>query len=119
MKMREPLKKSGRVLPHIVPLPTQVVEILRQIHAVTGPTGPVFKSVSRRRGKNGSSRYISNNTMNSALRALGYDTQTDITGHGFRAMARTLIRERLGRSEERRVGKECVSTCRSLWSPYH
>src|SRR3546814_3102887 len=26
---------------------------------------------------------------------------------------------RLGRSEERRVGKECVSTCRSRWSPYH
>lgn len=100
MKMREPLKKSGRVPPHIVPLPTQVVEILRQIHAVTGPTGPVFKSVSRRRGKNGYSRYISNNTMNSALRALGYDTQTDITGHGFRAMARTLIRERLGWDRE-------------------
>src|SRR3546814_13547594 len=27
--------------------------------------------------------------------------------------------ERGGRSEERRVGKECVSTCRSRWSPYH
>src|SRR3546814_12380920 len=26
---------------------------------------------------------------------------------------------RIGRSEERRVGKECVSTCRSRWSPYH
>jgi hypothetical protein len=63
--------------------------------AVTGPSGPVFKSVSRRRGKDGYSRYISNNTMNSALRALGYDTQQDITGHGFRAMARTLIREQL------------------------
>src|SRR3546814_15509031 len=29
------------------------------------------------------------------------------------------LREKLGRSEERRVGKECVSTCRSRWSPYH
>src|SRR3546814_15008155 len=29
------------------------------------------------------------------------------------------ISERTGRSEERRVGKECVSTCRSRWSPYH
>ncbi|MGE0770046.1 MAG: hypothetical protein AB7L90_26730 [Hyphomicrobiaceae bacterium] len=38
--------------------------------------------------------------MNSALRALGYDTQQDITGHGFRAMARTLIREKLGCDRE-------------------
>src|SRR3546814_20202685 len=30
-----------------------------------------------------------------------------------------LVRKHLGRSEERRVGKECVSTCRSRWSPYH
>src|SRR3546814_4713116 len=29
------------------------------------------------------------------------------------------LAEELGRSEERRVGKECVSTCRSRWSPYH
>src|SRR3546814_15851834 len=29
------------------------------------------------------------------------------------------VNEHLGRSEERRVGKECVSTCRSRWSPYH
>ncbi|MFT0532761.1 tyrosine-type recombinase/integrase [Castellaniella hirudinis] len=100
MKMREAHKNSGQAASHVVPLPTQVVDILRQLHTVTGPTGPVFKSVSRRRGKNGYSRYISNNTMNSALRALGYDTQTDITGHGFRAMARTLIRERLGWDRE-------------------
>src|SRR3546814_2396314 len=38
-------------------------------------------------------------------------------GVGLSRMART-IRERM-RSEERRVGKECVSTCRSRWSPYH
>lgn len=67
---------------------------------MTGPYGPVFKSVSRRRGKKGYSRYISNNTMNSALGALGYDTQQDITGHGFRAMARTLLREKLGWDRE-------------------
>src|SRR3546814_1315659 len=29
------------------------------------------------------------------------------------------VRRQIGRSEERRVGKECVSTCRSRWSPYH
>src|SRR3546814_3193020 len=31
----------------------------------------------------------------------------------------TCVRQKHGRSEERRVGKECVSTCRSRWSPYH
>src|SRR3546814_19135313 len=30
-----------------------------------------------------------------------------------------MMKEASGRSEERRVGKECVSTCRSRWSPYH
>lgn len=101
MKLRKIHKEHPQTQPHIVPLPSQVVDILRGMHKVTGPSGPVFKSVSRRRGKDGKlSRYISNNTMNSALRALGYDTQTDITGHGFRAMARTLIREKLGWERE-------------------
>src|SRR3546814_17272107 len=40
------------------------------------------------------------------LRSAGHHTPFE--GHGFK-----------GRSEERRVGKECVSTCRSRWSPYH
>src|SRR3546814_1763183 len=34
-------------------------------------------------------------------------------------IAKTLMCDSTGRSEERRVGKECVSTCRSRWSPYH
>ncbi|MDH2236514.1 integrase arm-type DNA-binding domain-containing protein, partial [Pigmentiphaga sp. GD03639] len=100
MKLREIHKFDNQTPPHIVPLPRQVIEILTRLHTITGPSGPVFKSVSRRRGKDGFSRYISNNTMNSALRALGYDTQQDITGHGFRAMARTLIREKLGWDRE-------------------
>src|SRR3546814_19601690 len=36
-----------------------------------------------------------------------------------RRIKQTLETQALGRSEERRVGKECVSTCRSRWSPYH
>jgi integrase len=39
---------------------------------------------------------MSENTVNAALRAMGYDTKEDITGHGFRATARTMIREYLG-----------------------
>ena len=57
---------------------------------MTGPTGPVFRSMSRRSER---SRYISDNTINAALRTMGYDTKEQITGHGFRATARTMIRE--------------------------
>ena len=35
-------------------------------------------------------------TINAALQRMGYDTKTQITGHGFRAMARTILHERLG-----------------------
>ena len=39
---------------------------------------------------------MSENTVNAALRRMGFDTQTDATGHGFRATARTILDERLG-----------------------
>ena len=93
MKMREWQKRDSRTPAHLVPLPRQAMEILRELHPLTGPTGPVFRSMSRRSEKN---RYMSDNTVNAALRAMGYDTQEDITGHGFRATARTMIREYLG-----------------------
>ncbi len=93
MKMREWMKRDSRTPAHLVPLPTQAVEILRDIFPLTGPTGPIFRSMSKRSEK---SRYMSDNTVNSALRTLGYDTKEQITGHGFRATARTLIREMLG-----------------------
>src|SRR3546814_15122729 len=51
------------------------------------------------------------------------DLEVDLLGHERRPL-RDALRGRLGRgdavrSEERRVGKECVSTCRSRWAPYH
>ena len=93
MKMREWKKRDSRTPAHLVPLPRQAMAILRELHPLTGPAGPVFRSMSRRSEK---SRYISENTVNAALRTMGYDTQEQITGHGFRATARTLIREYLG-----------------------
>lgn len=93
MKIREWRKQDTRTPPHLVPLPRQAVELLRDIYPVTGPIGPIFRNMARR---SEGSRYMSENTINSALRTLGYDTQEDITGHGFRATARTLIREYLG-----------------------
>ena len=92
MKIREWQKRDSRTPALLVPLPTQAVEILRELLPLTGPTGPIFRSMSKR---SDASRYMSDNTINSALRTLGYDTREQITGHGFRATARTLIRELL------------------------
>jgi integrase len=97
MKMREWQKRDPRTQAHLVPLPRQAIAILRDLHPLTGPKGPIFRSVSRR---SETSRYMSDNTVNAALRALGYDTREQMTGHGFRATARTLVRELLGWDRE-------------------
>lgn len=93
MKLREWQKRDVRTPAHLVPLPRQATALLQDLYPLTGPTGPVFRSMSRRSEK---SRYISDNTINAALRTMGYDTKEQITGHGFRATARTMIREYLG-----------------------
>jgi len=93
MKLREWQKRDSRTPTHLVPLPRQALEILQDIQPLTGPTGPIFRSMAKR---SESTRYMSDNTINSALRTLGYDTKEQITGHGFRATARTMIREYLG-----------------------
>lgn len=97
MKMREWKRRDSRTPAHVVPLPSQAMEILRDLHPLTGPKGPIFRSVAKR---SEATRYMSENTVNSALRTLGYDTKEQITGHGFRATARTLIREYLGWDRE-------------------
>jgi integrase len=76
---------------HLVPLPRQVVAILEARYPVTGHdrTGLVFPG--QRPG-----RPLSDAALNAALRTLGYDTRTEMTGHGFRATARTLLSETLG-----------------------
>ena len=76
--------------PHIVPLAKQVVAILREIYHLTGNGTYVFPSVRS------NARPISDMTMNAAMRRMGIDTRTEITGHGFRAMARTILDEVLG-----------------------
>jgi integrase len=74
--------------PHLVPLATQAVAILRDLFRITGDSRYVFAGRQPQRP-------MSENTVNAALRRLGYDTQKDITGHGFRAMARTILHEEL------------------------
>lgn len=74
---------------HLVPLSTQAVEILQTIHPVSGHGEYVFQ------GGHSPLRPMSEAAINAALKRMGYDTQNDITGHGFRAMARTILHERL------------------------
>ena len=74
---------------HIVPLSTQAVGILKQLRAITGDRKIVFPSIK------GEGRPISENTLNSALNAIGYDG-TMHRAHGFRASARTMLDEQLG-----------------------
>lgn len=74
---------------HIVPLASQAVAILRELHPLTGRGEFVFPSA---RGKG---RPMSENTVNAALRRLGFESDV-MTGHGFRAMARTILDEVLG-----------------------
>lgn len=80
--------------PHVVPLPQQAVEILWQLHEETGQGERVFPN---RRGKD---RGMSQNTMNKALKIMGFSTTKEITAHGFRAVARTLARQELGFDED-------------------
>jgi integrase len=74
---------------HIVPLSSQAVKILREIHPLSGRGQYVFQ------GGHSPLKPMSESAVNAALKRMGYDTQKDITGHGFRAMARTILHERL------------------------
>jgi integrase len=77
MKMREP---------HLVPLSKQAIEILRQIKEYTGGSLYVFTS-----GRT-FDRPMSDNAILAALRRMGYE-KSEMSGHGFRAMARTILDE--------------------------
>jgi integrase len=76
---------------HIVPLSTQAVAILEELHPFSGHGRFVFPSERTPRGD----RCMSDNTLNAALKRLGYGKDV-MTAHGFRAMARTILDEVLG-----------------------
>ncbi|MHB8843990.1 MAG: tyrosine-type recombinase/integrase [Nitrospirota bacterium] len=71
---------------HLVPLSRQAVEILRELKPLTGSGRYLFPSVRS------SARPMSNNAILAALRRMGY-SKDEMTGHGFRAMARTILDE--------------------------
>jgi integrase len=76
---------------HIVPLSSQAVAILEELHPFSGHGRFVFPSERTPRGD----RCMSDNTLNAALKRLGYGKDV-MTAHGFRAMARTILDEVLG-----------------------
>jgi integrase len=77
MKMREP---------HVVPLSSQAVDLLLSAKTLSGGQRYVFSSLYP------GDRPMSENTINAALRRLGY-SGSDMTAHGFRSMASTLLNE--------------------------
>jgi integrase len=74
---------------HLVPLAKQAVAILQELQPLTGGGKYVFPGRDPKKP-------MSDAALNAALRRMGYDTKTEITGHGFRAMARTILHQELG-----------------------
>jgi integrase len=85
-KLKKAAKNNPRTPPHIVPLSTQAVALLGELRALTGRSRYLFPGVRTKR------RPMSENTVNAALRRLGY-TKEQMTGHGFRHMASTRLNE--------------------------
>ncbi|HEB0101691.1 TPA: integrase arm-type DNA-binding domain-containing protein [Serratia marcescens] len=67
--------------PHLVPLSRQALAILKQVHKLSGDRDFVFI------GDHDNRKPMSENTVNKALRVMGYDTKIEVCGHGFRTMA--------------------------------
>jgi len=83
---RIPSERMKMRRPHFVPLAKQVVQLLKQLHAVSGYGTYLFPALRT------ADRPMSNNTVNAALRRLGYSKE-DMSGHGFRALASTCLNE--------------------------
>jgi len=82
-----PAKNMKKRIKHIVPLSGQAITILKDILQLTGQYLYVFPSIRT------ASRPMSENTINTCLQKLGYNTSTEQCAHGFRGMASTLLHE--------------------------
>ncbi|MDO8887481.1 MAG: tyrosine-type recombinase/integrase [Hydrogenophaga sp.] len=90
MKREKAGKLNGK--PHVVPLAEQSLKSFRELFELTGSSDFVF------RGERHHDRPMSDAAVNAALRAMGFGAD-EVTGHGFRATARTMLAERLGVEE--------------------
>lgn len=104
---------------HIVPLSRQVMILLNQLKRISGDKELFFP------GGHDATKVMSENTVNSALRTMGYDTKTEVCGHGFRTMARgalgesglwrdDVIERQLGHSERINVRAAYIHTSEHL-----
>jgi integrase len=98
---RIPAERMKMKREHIVPLASQVVKLLRQLQALTGDGELLFP------GLRAPSRPISNGTLNAALRRLDFG-QDEMTSHGFRSMASTLLNEQHTPGGERRFSSDWI-----------
>ncbi|EDV9435650.1 DUF4102 domain-containing protein [Salmonella enterica subsp. enterica] len=73
--------------PHVIPLSSQAVALLEEIKKISGHLDLVFP------GDHDQGKPMSENTVNKALRVMGFNTQTEVCGHGFRAMACSALLE--------------------------
>ncbi|HXG70374.1 MAG TPA: site-specific integrase, partial [Gemmatimonadaceae bacterium] len=96
--------------PHLVPLSSQAVAILRALHPLTGGGRYVFPSIRSDK------RPMSDNTLNAALRRLGYD-HDEMTSHGFRSTASTRLNELGWRPDL--VEKQLAHVDRTVRGVYH
>lgn len=81
-----PAEKMKARRPHVVPLSRQVLELFRQLQAVSGSQGYIFPAFHTRR------RPMSENTVNAAFRRMGF-AKDEVTAHGLRSTASTLLNE--------------------------
>lgn len=82
-----PAGKMKKRRPHMVPLSNQAMAILEEMKKYSGDCRYVFSGARDRK-----KRCMSDGAINAALRRMGYDTTSQMTGHGFRAMAKTILK---------------------------
>lgn len=88
MKLPTPTKRKNKGQFHCIPLSRQSISILKELHPLTGHSKYVFPSIRT------NLKPMSEATVLNALRRMGYE-KDEMSGHGFRAMARTMIRQEL------------------------
>ncbi len=71
--------------PHLAPLSTQAKALLEELHSISSDKELMFNSFTR------DDKLVSANTLNKALRTMGYDTKAEACGHGVRTIACALI----------------------------
>lgn len=101
--------KMGR--DHLVPLSKQAIEILQELKSVTGHTKYLLP------GRRSDSRVMSENTVNAALRYMGFSRE-EMTGHGFRSLASTRLNEMGFRADtiEKQLAHEETNSVRKVYN---